>query len=141
MKNSNNTETKRVPVKLIVLAVIGVLLITGLVFAGREAMRYYKDANVLVEHAEALKTELKAIATHVEKGNYEAANLSVQKIDTLSAEMRAIISEERWKLAADKAPKYGEDLNTAVKFLDVVDEASNTLLKPGIKFLREKGLL
>ncbi len=140
MKNSNNTETKRVPVKLIVLAVIGVLLITGLVFAGREAMRYYKDANVLVEHAEALKTELKAIATHVEKGNYEAANLSVQKIDTLSAEMRAIISEERWKLAADKAPKYGEDLNTAVKFLDVVDEASNTLLKPGIKFLREKGL-
>ena len=141
MKNAHETKVKkRSPVKITIILVIVALLLTGLVFAGREAYRYYQDANVLVDHAEGLKAELKALVTHVEKGNYEAANLSVQKVDTLSAEMRQIINDERWKLIEEKAPKYGDDLKTAQKFLDVVDEASNTLIKPAIKYLREKGL-
>ena len=142
MKNAHKTkEKKRSPVKLVVLLVVLALVLTGLALAGREAYRYYKDANALVDHAEDLKTELKALVTHVEKGNYEAANLSVQKVDTLSAEMRTIINDERWQLIQEKAPeKYSEDLKTAVKYLDVIDEASNILIKPGIKYLREKGL-
>ena len=141
MKNARETKVKkRSPVKTVVILVILALVLTGLVFAGREAYKYYQDANVLVSHAEGLKAELKALVTHVEKGNYEAANLSVQKVDALSAEMRQIITDERWQLVQDKAPKYGDDLKTAQQFLDVVDEASNTLIKPAIKYLREKGL-
>ena len=83
---------------------------------------------------------IERIARHIEEGNYEAANLSVQKIDNLSAEMRATLNEDRWQLAQEKAPKYGDDLKTAIKYLDVVDEASDTLIKPAIKYLREKGL-
>ena len=141
MKNATKTKVKkRKPVKTAILLVFLALLVTGLVIVGREGYRYYKEANVLVDHAEDLKSELKLLVTHVEKGNYEAANLSVQKIDSLSAEMRTIITDERWKMLQEKAPKYGDDLNTAVKFLDVVDEASDTLIKPGVQFLREKGL-
>ena len=110
---------------------------TGLVIVGREGIRYYKEAHVLVDHAEDLKSELKALVTHVEKGNYEAANLSVQKIDNLSAEMRQIITDERWVSLREKTPKYGDDLDTAVKFLDVVDEAFEYLINKSSK--GEKG--
>ena len=141
MKNAAKTKVKkRKPVKRAILLVFLALLVTGLVIVGREAVRYYKEANVLVDHAEDLKSELKSLVTHVEKGNYEAANLSVQKIDNLSAEMRQIITDERWVTLREKTPMYGDDLDTAVKFLDVVDEASDTLIKPGVQFLREKGL-
>jgi len=143
MKNNNTTKSGvkgKITVKKVVIFVLIALVVTGLVFAGRAAYKYYQEANVLISHAEGLKTEIKALANHVEKGNYEAANLSVQKIDTLSAEMRNIINEENWKLIQEKAPKYGDDLKTATQFLDVIDEASNTILKPGVKFLREKGM-
>ena len=143
MKHANKAKTKsqkRKPVKLAIVLVLVALLLGGLGFAGYQAYEYYNSGMGLVKDAEDLKAELKALVTHIEKGNYEAANLSVQKIDTLSAEMRATINEERWQLVKDKAPKYGEDLNTAIKFLDVVDEASNTLIKPVVKHLREKGL-
>ena len=141
MKNTSTTkESTRKPVKLVVLLVVLALVVTGLAFAGYQAYIYYDEATVLARSAEELKTEIKALVTHVEKGNYEAANLSVQKIDSLSASMRATINEERWKLVEEKAPKYGEDLKTAAAFLDVVDEASDTLIKPSVQFLREKGL-
>ncbi|MBR5181051.1 MAG: DUF4012 domain-containing protein [Clostridiales bacterium] len=143
MKTAEKTKKaagQRKPVKLAIILFIVVLLVGGLGFAGYQAYEYYNGATVLVRNAEDLKKEIKALATHVQKGNYEAANLSVQKIDNLSAEMRATLADERWKLAQEKAPKYGDDLKTAVKFLDVVDEASDTLFKPGVKYLREKGL-
>lgn len=141
MKNATKTkESNRRPVKLAVLLVVLALVVGGLGFGGYQALIYYKEATALAGQAEGLKTELKSLVTHIEKGNYEAANLSVQKIDSLSAEMRTTISEQRWQMVQDKAPKYGEDLKTASMFLDVVDEASNTILKPGVKFLREKGL-
>ena len=141
MKNTTKTKEKnRRPVKLAVLLVVLAVVLGGLGFGGYQALIYYREATALASQAEGLKTELKSLVTHVEKGNYEAANLSVQKIDSLSAEMRTTISEQRWQLVQDKAPKYGEDLKTASMFLDVVDEASNTILKPGVKFLREKGL-
>lgn len=141
MKNATKTkDTNRRPVKLAVLLVVLALVLGGLGFGGYQALIYYKEATALANQAEGLKTELKSLVTHVEKGNYEAANLSVQKIDSLSAGMRATISEQRWQLIQEKAPKFGEDLKTAAMFLDVVDEASNTILKPGVKFLREKGL-
>lgn len=143
MKHANKTKTKkqkRKPVKLAVLLVFLALLLGGLGFLGYQAYEYYNSGMGLVKSAEELKTELKSLVTHIEKGNYEAANLSVQKIDNLSAEMRATINEERWQLVQEKAPKYGDDLKTAIQFLDVVDEASNTLIKPVVKHLREKGL-
>ena len=143
MKTAEKTKKaagQRKPVKLAIILFIVVLVVGGLGFAGYQAYEYYNGATALVRNAEDLKKEIKALATHVQKGNYEAANLSVQKIDKLSADMRATLSDDRWQFAQDKAPKYGDDLKTAVKFLDVVDEASNTLFKPGIKYLREKGL-
>ena len=141
MKNTTKAKsTTRKPVKLVILFVVLALVATGLAFAGHELYVYYDEGTALARQAEDLKTELKALVTHVEKGNYEAANLSIQKIDNLSATMRATINGERWKLVEEKAPKYGEDLKTAAAFLDVVDEASNTLIKPGVQFLREKGL-
>ena len=141
MKNTTNTkDNKHKAVKLVIIFTILAALLAGLVIVGREGLRYYKDANALVDHAEGLKTELKALVTHIEKGNYEAANLSSQKIDKLSAEMRVIIKDERWQMIKEKAPQYGNDLDTAVKFLDVIDEASELLIKPGVQYLREKGL-
>ena len=144
MKNAEKTNKKaqkRKPVKLAIILFFVTALIGGLAFAGYKAYEYYQDATFLVKSAEELKAELKSLATHVQKGNYEAANISVQKVDTLSAQIRATLNDERWQFVQEKAPEqYSEDLKTAVKFLDVVDEASNTLLKPGIKYLREKGL-
>ena len=143
MKHANKTKTKkqkRKPVKLAVLLVFLALLLGGLGYLGYQAYEYYNSGMGLVKSAEELKTELKSLVTHIEKGNYEAANLSVQKIDNLSAEMRATINEERWQFVQEKAPQYGDDLKTAIQFLDVVDEASNTLIKPVVKHLREKGL-
>lgn len=141
MKNATKTkDTNRKPVKLAILLVVLALVVGGLAFGGYQAFVYYSEATTLARQAEDLKKELKALVTHVEKGNYEAANLSVEKIDSLSASMRTTISDPRWQLVQEKAPKYGEDLKTASAFLDVVDEASNTVLKPGVKFLREKGL-
>ena len=141
MKNTTKTkDTNRKPVKMAILMVVLALVVAGLAFGGYQAFVYYDEATTLARQAEDLKKELKLLVTHVEKGNYEAANLSVEKIDSLSAGMRTTISDQRWQLIQDKAPKYGEDLKTATAFLDVVDEASNTVLKPGVKFLREKGL-
>ena len=143
MKTAEKTKKaagQRKPVKLAIILFIVVLVVGGLGFAGYQAYEYYNGATALVRNEKKKKKEIKALATHVQKGNYEAANLSVQKIDKLSADMRATLSDDRWQFAQDKAPKYGDDLKTAVKFLDVVDEASNTLFKPGIKYLREKGL-
>ncbi len=143
MKTANKNKTKyklRKPVKLVVVLVLVAILLGGLGFAGYQAYEYYNGAMALVHRAEDLKTEMKLLVTHIEKGNYEAANLSVQKIDNLSAEMRATLNEDRWQLAQEKAPKYGDDLKTAIKYLDVVDEASNIVIKPVVKHLREKGL-
>ena len=143
MKNMKATKTKKrelKPVKLVIVLALVVLFLGGLGFAGYQAYEYYNSGMGLVKQAEDLKAELKHLVTHIEKGNYEAANLSVQKIDNLSAEMRATLNNERWQFAKEKSPKYSEDLNTAVKFLDVVDEASDTLIKPVVKHLREKGL-
>lgn len=143
MKTANKPKTKyklRKPVKLVLILVLVALLLGGLGFAGYQAYEYYNGATALVHRAEDLKTELKLLVTHIEKGNYEAANLSVQKIDNLSAEMRATLNEDRWQLVQEKAPQYGDDINTAIKFLDVVDEASDTVIKPVVKHLREKGL-
>ena len=141
MKNTTKVkDKKRKPVKLAVLFVILALVLTGLAFAGHEIYVYYDEATALAHQAEELKSEIKALVVHVEKGNYEAANLSVQKIDNLSAEIRSTINSQRWQLIQEKSPKYGEDLKTATAYLDVVDEASNTLIKPAVKFLREKGL-
>ena len=141
MKNAAKPKkTKRKPVKTVVLLVILAAVVAGLAFGGYQAYVYYDEATMLARQAEDLKKEIKLLVTHVEKGNYEAANLSVEKIDSLSAQMRTTISDKRWQLVQDKAPKYGDDIKTASAFLDVVDEASNTILKPAVKFLREKGL-
>ena len=49
MKNATKTKVKkRKPVKRIILLVFLALLVTGLVIVGREGIRYYKEANVLV---------------------------------------------------------------------------------------------
>lgn len=141
MKNATKTkDTKRKPVKRIVLFAVLALVLAGLGFGGYQAYIYYNEATALVHQAEDLKTELKLLVTHIEKGNYEAANHSVEKIDSLSAGMRTTINDQRWQMVQEKAPKYGDDLKTATQFLDVVDEASNILIKPVVKHLREKGL-
>ena len=114
MKNTTKVkDKKRKPVKLAVLFVILALVLTGLAFAGHEIYVYYDEATALAHQAEELKSEIKALVVHVEKGNYEAANLSVQKIDNLSAEIRSTINSQRWQLIQEKSPKYGEDLKTA----------------------------
>ena len=81
MKNAHKTkEKKRSPVKLVVLLVVLALVLTGLALAGREAYRYYKDANALVDHAEDLKTELKALVTHVVNTIPQTILLQKQKL-------------------------------------------------------------
>ncbi|MCR5340564.1 MAG: DUF4012 domain-containing protein [Saccharofermentans sp.] len=143
IKSADKTKTKsqkRKPVKLAIILVLVALFLSGLGLLGYQAYGYYNSGMFLVKHAEELKAEIKHLATHIEKGNYEAANISVQKIDTLSSEMRQTLNDERWQFAKEKSPKYSEDINTAIKFLDVVDEASDTLIKPVVKHLREKGL-
>ena len=71
MKNATKTkDTNRKPVKLAILLVVLALVVGGLAFGGYQAFVYYSEATTLARQAEDLKKELKALVTHVEKGNF-----------------------------------------------------------------------
>lgn len=122
----------------VVLSLLGILLIGGGIaaFKGRE---YYAAAKTMAAKAEELKSGLNEVVNNLKKGDYEAADASILKVDKTTDEMRAELDDPKWKLA-DKVPTAGEDLNTARRLLNVLDEASDNLLKPLVKHLREKGL-
>ncbi len=122
----------------VVLSLLGILLIGGGIaaFKGRE---YYAAAKTMAAKAEELKSGLNEVVNNLKKGDYEAADASILKVDKTTDEMRAELDDPKWKIV-DKVPTAGEDLNTARRLLNVLDEASDNLLKPLVKHLREKGL-
>lgn len=122
----------------VVLSLLGIILIGGGIaaFKGRE---YYAAAKTMAAKAEELKSGLNEVVNNIKKGDYEAADASILKVDKTTDEMRTELDDPKWKIA-DKVPTAGEDLNTARQLLVIVDEASDNLLKPLVKHLRENGL-
>ena len=122
----------------IFLTLLGIILIGGGIaaFKGKE---YYSAAKTMAAKAEELKSGLNEVVNNLKKGDYEAADASILKVDKTTDEMRAELDDPKWKIV-DKVPTAGEDLNTARQLLVIVDEASDNLLKPLVKHLRENGL-
>ena len=140
-KNTGKTKKKnKKRVALIVVLVIFALLAGAGIFAYVKGNEYYGAYKMMSASAEELKSGLNEVADNVKKGDYKAAEASIAKVDNVSSDLRRQLADPKWEIVPKVYPEAGEDMQTAAKLLDVVDEASATLLKPAVKYLNEKGL-
>ena len=140
-KDTGKTKKKnKKRVALIVVLVIFALLAGAGIFAYVKGNEYYGAYKMMSASAEELKSGLNEVADNVKKGDYKAAEASIAKVDNVSSDLRRQLADPKWEIVPKVYPEAGEDMQTAAKLLDVVDEASATLLKPAVKYLNEKGL-
>lgn len=138
-RTKNKKRSSKKVVLTVILIIVAVLAGAG-IFAAVKGKEYYGAAQMMISKAEELKKGLNEVVDNVKKGNYEAADESIKKVDRISAELRTELSDPKWEIVPKVYPEAGEDMANVGKLLDIVDEASNTLMKPGVKYLREKGL-
>ena len=132
--------------KVLILSVVTLMLVAvaaGIFVLVNNGKKYYADTKKIEAEAEELKASLNEFVENIKKGEYEAADKNIQKIDGITSELRTELNDPKWEMVS-KVPEVGpdlaEDFKTASKLLDLVSEASDTLMKPAVKFLREKGL-
>lgn len=150
-KNNNNIKVKpahrgkkKKKKVLPVLIAVGVVALIGIIIAGVFGDQYYSDAMAMKDRmqnrAEQLKIYLGDFANYVKDSNYDAADGTIAKIDNITGEMRGELSDPKWQVATF-VPGVGSDLKNADKLLGIVEEASNTILKPTVKYLRNNGFI
>ncbi len=120
---------------LITLAVILVLLGAGL-FAG---YNYYNSAMKLKGEANMLKSSLALCLSSLKTGDTVAADNAIAVIDETSHTMRQELEKSKWKIPC-MIPKIGQDFDTCIMCLDLVDKASETLLKPASAMIKQSGM-
>lgn len=127
-----------------VLIAVAVVVFIGIIIAGVFGDQYYADAMAMKDRmqnrAEQLKIYLGYFANDVKNGDYDAADGTIAKIDNITGEMRGELSDPKWQVATF-VPGVGGDLKNADKLLGIVEEASNTILKPTVKYLRNNGFI
>lgn len=136
-RHKRHEKAKKI-IKAFLLIILFIVVAAG-IFVAVKGRTYYDAAKMMTSKAEELKSGLTDAVTNIKKGDYDAADAAIAKVDRLSEEMKVELNDGKWEII-DRVPKVGEDIFTAKKLLNVVDEASETLLKPAVKYLRNKGL-
>ncbi len=120
---------------IIIISAVAFLLLVTVVLG----ILYISAALGLKEDYDKLKFSMTACLNSLKTGDTVLANAAISELDSTSGKMRAELSDGKWALPA-VIPAVREDLETAVKCLDIVDKASDNLLKPAVAAIRESGM-
>ena len=112
-------------------AVLTLLIVFGIIYG--VAVKGLKD------DASDLKASLKSCISALKDGNASEADEAIRAVDETSSKIRLELKDSKWNLPRI-IPPISQDLDTTVMCLDIVDKASDTLLKPATESIRESGL-
>ncbi len=116
-----------------------ITIILVLVLAGILAFKnYYTEAMRLKDDASTLKSSIALCIEALKTGDSAAADNAIAVIDNTSTSMRSTLAEPQWKIP-HMIPDLGHDMDTCVMCLDLVDKASDTVLKPASEYIKESG--
>ena len=116
-----------------------ITIILVFVLAGILAFKnYYTEAMRLKDDASTLKSSIALCIEALKTGDSAAADNAIAVIDNTSASMRSTLAEPQWKIP-HMIPDLGHDMDTCVMCLDLVDKASDTVLKPASEYIKEPG--
>lgn len=117
--------------KIILIAVavlLAVIILTG-IYAMVEAISMKNQAKLV-------KAEVKEIISCMSRGDMDAAEANVARLNADNEKLRASATTPLWRTVA-KLPGVGKQLQSAVKLTYILDSASSEVFTPMIGLLRE----
>lgn len=119
---------------VIAIVLIGILFILGAV--GYKGYQYVMgEVAVMKDKGRNLKDELKGVVARIEEKDMDGAEATLQNVALISDDIRSELQKPLWTYAA-KFPYAAEKINSVEVLLDVVDEASDTIIRPLFEQLR-----
>ncbi|MBR6230382.1 MAG: DUF4012 domain-containing protein, partial [Lachnospiraceae bacterium] len=126
-----------------VLRIIGIILSllfsAVFFFAAKYGTEIYNSAVAVIDRAGLLKDELSSAVENIQNEKFEDAGEQIELMESDAAAIRETLSQQEWVILS-KIPVIGQNIEAADKMLDVLQEASDDVLKPAIKYLSESPL-
>lgn len=130
-KVSKRRKQKRLTILAIILDLVLLLGIIG-VYSAFEVLDQVNRAKTMKASAETLASSIKAL-------DAESAQTALDSLTQTSAEVRESLDEPLWKLASS-LPMLKTEFGAVNSMLDILDDATQTLLQPGVSLLQEHPL-
>lgn len=137
---AKSADSKKTPEarkkKIILITSISCAVLLTIVIPG---IYYGIAAKGLKDDAKVLKSSVKACASALKNGDAVSCDEAISELDATTAKMRLELNEPKWNLPKI-LPPVKQDFETCGQCLDLVDKASETLLKPASDAVRDSGL-
>ena len=125
LKHRNKKQIVKAAVIVVVIAVLALMGITGL-----------KQAKSLKNQAGIIKTDLKAVAVEFKKMNSAGAITKIDQMDKDLSGALKTINSPLWRVAS-VVPIAGKEIRSARILLQVLDDVSQQILRPGAELIGE----
>ncbi len=136
IKKLKGQFTARDKKKLIIIVSAVALALILIIVAG---IYYFAAVKSLKDDYDKLKFSITACLNSLKTGDTVLANAAISDLDATSSKMRSELNDGKWALPR-VIPPVSEDLDTAIQALDIVDKASDTILKPASDAIKESGM-
>ena len=113
----------------IVAAVIGVIVLVILAFAGTTGFFLYRDAKDMMALSQTMMDEAKSLKDDLKEGNGESLKATAGTITSQISTLKEKVNGPAWTVASF-IPVYGQDVTLARNLLDQADNLANNALVP-----------
>lgn len=105
----------------------------------KQMIKGYVNSSELMEHARALKDDLKELLAQIQAQDAEGAQQARAQMQKDMKKLRSAVNSPAYKVA-ELAPGVGRDLRTAEELLSILEDADRDLIGPYLE-LMESGSL
>lgn len=112
------------------------LIIIPMIFIVFISSRYIKDIKTIINEANTLRYEMDSVLTGLKSNDSETVETAVNHIDESSKNMQHTLSEKKWRLLSH-IPYIKKYVRSAGTLTDIIVNASDDVLKPGIKVMKQ----
>ena len=147
-------KTRRVvlTVLAVFLLIVAILISIGLVFLHlwrtgqwqpsddlKQIIKDYVNSTELMEHARALKTDLKDLLEQIQAQDAEGAEKARAQMQKDMKKLRSAVNSPAYQVA-ELAPGVGRDLKTAEELLSILQDADRDLIGPYLELMKSGSL-
>ena len=133
MKKNKDTEWNERRLRIIRDALFVVIPLILIVFI---FLTYIKDIKIIINEVDTLRYEMDSVLTSIKSNDSEMMEEAVDHIDESSKHMQYILSEKKWKLLSH-IPYIKKYIRSADTLVDVIVNASDDVLKPGVEVMKQ----
>lgn len=133
MKKNKDTEWNERRLRIIRDALFVVIPLILIVFI---FLTYIKDIKTIINEVDTLRYEMDSVLTSIKSNDSEMMEEAVDHIDESSKHMQYILSEKKWKLLSH-IPYIKKYIRSADTLVDVIVNASDDVLKPGVEVMKQ----